>query len=440
MTENFYRLSSLVLTVLSFLILLLLCLNSYFWSDDFWFIHLFKTTNYWKATWDLYLGWDGRSLSLPYHVRNILLLIFPPEGVALFATFFFVGTGYFVARILFSAPKTIQIHFYYAIIGSIALWLLMRPHLSRSLYWPTGSHYAAMNLFLAAFAFVLFKPNAKKGWLWSLAFLGASGGANTASAAWALFFGKQAIEGEKSQWKRKLSTLVFLIFGAFPVVFAPGNFARAKSGGDNIQISSLEKLLGNFHQVFAEYMSMSKPLLIIAPVLGLLILGYNNIENNHLKSTYLKRAAIFVLAALASIAPFLFIASSASKHTSIHFQLFLLIGASFIAAWLFHSFRLLIISKKLHCVMGFLLMGSFIAIGAHQFVLGRDVKAQAENRLELLIAAEGNQSDTLKLPNIQMPSNLFTNRIWDLSVDSQGEFNLIYSEIFNTGPIVIEDQ
>lgn len=78
----------------------MLCFNAYHWSDDFWFIDNFKKHPYWKASLDLYVGWDGRTISIPYHIRNQFLLVFTPELAIVISTAFFITSGIFVSKIL----------------------------------------------------------------------------------------------------------------------------------------------------------------------------------------------------------------------------------------------------------------------------------------------------------------------------------------------------
>lgn len=429
-----------ILISLSILVFFSLCLNAYLWSDDFWFVDKFNELSLHTMIIEQYLTWDGRAITVPYVISRYLLLNhLPPELIVFFSTFFFFLTALFNAKIIFNRVSATQL-LVVSMIIAISLWFIYRPHLSRSMYWPNATMYTIANFFVFWFAYTIVrKPDYPKWLLWLIIFVAASGGANTASAVWALFFGYLILYRDQFNWKSFFFTFSALVLGSIPVVFAPGNFARASSGGGAGLSLAGNDIMGNFFIVFEEYLGMSKPLLILSPVIAILMICFMKQANeNQRRPDFLRLAAIFIVAGLASIAPFTLIPESASKHTSLHFQTFWFIGFCFLFYYVFYNLK----PPNIKLINGIvsLLFVSFVTIGIQQFILGRSVKKQAEYRLKLLESARGNTSDTLYLPPIAMSPKLFTNRIWDLSDDPEHEFNAIYKRIFNTGPIIVKDK
>ena len=364
-------------------------------------------------------------------------MFFSPEIVSIIGSLFFILIGFLIWESLINITKiniqskTVN-YFLVGLSIVVILWLSMRPHLSRSLYWPTGVHYVTINLFVALFICSLVSRVNSKFVSFLIALFAASGGPNTASAVFAFYILYRLIDNGKFIIKNEWPIIIGLMLGAFPVVFAPGNFVRASSNDGSGLILSPSLYGQNFLVVFKEYLFMSKWVFIGGLLLGLLI---QKMETNYKQKNMITLGLIFWVSAIASIAPFIFVHTAASKHTSIHFQLFGLVGTTILAMiiWNYIPFIKKIESKLvISAIMVF-----FIAIATPQIKFGKDVKKQITERHKIIDTYRGNTQDTLKLSPIIMNENFFTNRVWDLSTNPNSDFNIIYSEIFNTGPIVV---
>jgi hypothetical protein len=163
---------------------------------------------------------------------------------------------------------------------------------------------------------------------------------NTASAVWALFFAYLILYRDQFNWKSFFFIFSALVLGSIPVVFAPGNFARASTGGGAGLLLSGNDIIGNFFIVLEEYLGMSNTLMILCPVIAILMIFFKKQTNENQPGTdFLRLAAIFIVAGLASIAPFTLIPESASKHTSLHFQTYWFIGFCFLFYYIFYNLK-----------------------------------------------------------------------------------------------------
>jgi hypothetical protein len=200
-----------------------------------------------------------------------------------------------------------------------------------------------------------------------------------------------------------------LLLGTIIVFIAPGNFQRAANTTSGIKID-LFLMIKSFFIVSYKYLIMSKWFVVGGLITALSFnFNYFNTAINPLK--LIKTGAIFILSAFASVAPFSVLPEAATKHTSVHFQLLFYIGLCLI----FYSFlKKIKIKYHLYNVVIYFFILYFIVIGSHQYIMGKEVKLQLNEREKLLKMNYG-RKDTMYIDKIIVSQEIFTNRYYEYS-------------------------
>lgn len=421
-----------VLPMLAFACIVMQAFNEAFWHDDFNIVECIVRDGFFKYTYDLYLNWDGRVISPLYFARNILLLFTPHLTLPVLAAVSILVTAWFIAKSMELVLK-ISISFPAVLLLAISIWLGFTSHMARSVYWATGSYYAFANMLIFAWIYYYLKNTQRGLGFLLLTFSVASSGVNAAAVVFIVPFLLHIGRYRKFEMKKEyLTALVFLIAFSFST-FAPGNFMRAensyktKVGHDN-----LIQLFKNFLIVFKEYLFMSKFVIIGGVISGLALYRQQSTNNSALFRTL---SIVFLLAGLGSIAPFVFVPDSASKHTAIHFHTLLFISILFFCFYALGKINI----KPPAYLFAFLInaMAAFVLfIGIKQFSIGRKVKTDLDKRYALL-ESKRNTKDTVYLSALYQPPSFFATRIWDIK-NPPDNINETLSHHFNTGPVILK--
>lgn len=219
--------------------------------------------------------------------------------------------------------------------------------------------------------------------------------------------------------------LIFSIICLLAIVWSPGTFQRS---GDTFNWSIFSMLQG-FFIVLKEYLSMSLWAIIGGVFLGL-VFDLKGIGNK------IGISLFSLILGISTIIPFSPIPMVASKHTSIFFQIFIFVSIIFFTRHALDKFRIIWILKFKRVFILF-----FILFFSHQILIqlytGRKVKIQMDNRFKLVEMYSGNNIPLI-LPSIEIPSENWVSRFWDMEDDPKNFFNQSFQKYFDTGEIMVK--
>ena len=422
----------ILLTFLAGILFLATAFNSFYWMDDFWKRFDILQVGFIQFQKDIYLNWDGRAISPVYTVRNVVLY-FVDYHYSWFATLiamgFLVATSFLFLKMLalnnwkeFSIEKK----WIFTTLICCILILVFRPHLSRSLYWATGTFYIYANFFsILIMSRLLFCPESKWNWFWI--FTAVSSGPNNGVMVLAFLFLGHFLKIILLTPQNFYFLFLIGISALVLVVIAPGNFTRA---GGQIDFALMSMVLGGW-TILKEYIGMS---LWIFP--GSLIIAITLASKINQDNIALPLLICCSASALCSILPFLPMPIAASKHTSIFFQTFFLLGL--ILFWLFlkNQFYYKIPSGSIYplLIFTFLFFANQMII---QLITGRSIKIEIDKRFEIMEANRGSNMELCFAPII-IPSNNWVSRFWDISEDPTYSSNIHHQQYFETGKIKLK--
>ncbi|MFM8346580.1 MAG: hypothetical protein ACKOAR_00905, partial [Bacteroidota bacterium] len=131
-------------------------------------------------------------------------------------------------------------------------------------------------------------------------FLASLSGVNVVLSLLVFCFLAQILDLWKTTWKANVALYGLIVLGGCICSLAPGNFVRARHTGHLV----FTEIFEGFFQVFVEYFSMSKWVVISALVVAL-ILNFIGEPIRRSRTLLLKWSFVFLMSALATIVPFL---------------------------------------------------------------------------------------------------------------------------------------
>ena len=444
--KSFSNISAYLPLIASFFFLatlLLICLNAVFWTggvDDFDIKMYISEHGHWQYIKNSYLHWDGRAVSPLFLFRNVLIINWSAELIAVFTTFVLIAVSFFLQRMVSMILGYRKTDWYVSLnltfLVTLSLWLIMRPHMARSIYWATGSIYTLFNLFVFAALFYTFKKKRSLPLVYTLIFIASLSGVNVSIGLVAILSTSRFFGVWKQNWREDLILIVVLISGTALCSLAPGNFERAAVTG-KLSVNPLIMLNG-FYVVLKEYLLMSKWLIPSAFITALYLTTTLKKEFIISSRVIFRWIFIFIIGSLGTILPFMLLPGSASKHTSVYFQSFLFVAVLLMKIHIFYSIR--IYKYKiivLVCTLSFLLWGTKTAYS--QYNLGKGVKIQILKRYEYLESKRGTK-ELILLDPIKAPIYLFTTTIWDMTDNPDYYLNRMYSKYFGIGPVALKSE
>jgi len=251
-------LSSLgIITIVS---ILLLCLNTFYWADDYNFMFSLNQNGIIQNSIDGYQNWDGRMMSLTAFVQFFLLKNFQIEFVTFFWSVCFLTSGVVFFKIVQSELK-FKIKGLYKKILIVSLlvivvWLGGIVHFAQTIYWGTGGFYSFASLLGALWILLFLKfQTAKFSVLQKILFLIFSmivGGTSQNLSLGMLtliiiYIIHNELTRKRPVLKMNIFILIFTLAGLIFIVSAPGNFERMKAAGiDNFSEITVFNLFENF--------------------------------------------------------------------------------------------------------------------------------------------------------------------------------------------------
>ncbi len=141
------------------LLILSLCVNTFYWADDYAFIVNLNKNGILQNCIEGYLTWDGRMLTLGAFVQGFFLKNLSIELITFFWSLCFLGSGFLIFYIINQELKFQITNKFNKILVILMLiivsWLSGFIHFSETVYWGTGGCYS-FALLLGAIWVLLF--------------------------------------------------------------------------------------------------------------------------------------------------------------------------------------------------------------------------------------------------------------------------------------------
>ncbi|MFH1827616.1 MAG: DUF6056 family protein [bacterium] len=364
--NNIFYICTVIISV--FVIVSIISIGVFTWpkADDFSLLNQINKIGVIQHVIKVYNDWDGRAMSLGI-IQNTFLKYLPVEIISTIWASCLVLTGFLSLKtFLYLSGITLNKKSDYVIgtaIFSSVLWYGFKPHLSDTVYWATGGVYS-LALLLGAIWFYLWlrkfscKLNIRtpNGILFCLFTVYVGALTENLSCAVLAYMGVELIlfflKKDRAMVKKTILMIVLLMIGLLFIVVAPGNFIRSTYGPKSF-IMDFSVFFFNFKETLVYFLKMSKMLILSTTLSIPLILiflhyagGYEIhtkllirfLERSLLNSARLRpknvlieilQLAQFVLAALASIFPFIVVPDFVAPRASIYFMAFIFFSIYF---------------------------------------------------------------------------------------------------------------
>jgi Family of unknown function (DUF6056) len=333
------------------LIVFSLCINTFYWADDYALINDLNKNGVWQNCLSLYLTWDGRLLSLGAIIQGFFLKNLPIELITFLWSLCFLTSGALIFYII-NQELQFQIKNKYTTILivlmlTIVSWLGAYIHFSETIYWGTGGCYS-FGLLLGSIWVLWFLriQDLKIGFIQKILFLIFSMivGGTTQNLTIALhtliiiYLFYNYLKKIKSINNLNFLILISILLGLSFIMLAPGNAIRMKEAGyETFSNVTLYLILRQTSFVLFYYLCYS----IVAIVLSILVaFGIFNLLNPCTKFNKLPKIKFpktkenwiqlmfelkWLLVSLSTILPFILIPNLMAKRTVIFFVYFMIL-------------------------------------------------------------------------------------------------------------------
>jgi hypothetical protein len=416
-----------ILLIIACFLIFLTAFNSFYWLDDFWKNNEMNNRGFWRTIDWFYWNWDGRAISPVYWVRNLLLWVVPYNFsfvnsiIALFTTFY---SSVLIFKIISNHNKKLfsEYSLKFSAILFCFLWISFSAHMSRSIYWATGSFYVYSSFGLIFFIYRLYTQKLASTILLLLFFFFGLTGINISIlmillVIYTYYVCEYNLSRNAFFWTLGVSLASFVL-----VLVAPGNYKR---GEGNFEFEILQILI-NYFNTFKEFIFMFKWGFISSALFSVIFFNSN--------SKSLRNSFLFLCLAGGYLLPFAFMGGGAPKHTAITFHILLWISLFYFFSFIVTKFHLL--NEFNFKYIGLVFLIYFNIHVSRQFLLGREIKTLVEERYTILNNASGTES-IIYLDPILVQEKNHTNRFWDISVNPNDSFNLYLKQYFDTNEIIL---
>jgi Family of unknown function (DUF6056) len=417
------------------LLILSLCINTFYWADDYAFIVNLNKIGILQNAIEGYLTWDGRMLTLGAFVQAFLLKNLPIELITFVWSLCFLGSGilifYIINQELQFKIKNKYTKILLVLILMIVSWLGAYIHFSETIYWGTGGCYSFGLLLGSIWVFWFLKiQEFKINLIQKIVFFIFSiiVGGTTQNLTVALltlivvYLIYNYIKKIKSVNSFNFLILISVLLGLSFIMLAPGNAIRMKEAG-YATFSNLSFFIVFKHTLFVlvYYFYYS----IVAILLSLVAaFGIFNLLNPKIKFRTFPKIIFpksrenwahllldfkWLLVSLSTILPFILIPNLMAKRTVIYFVYFMILFVVTFCLRIFQKSFLIstdIVKPNLFSkgIISFLI----ILIGATIFVIynfqkGFVLKKEITKRENLLKNSKG-KTVYLKLINQDLTS------------------------------------
>jgi hypothetical protein len=333
----------------SVLLMLAITINTFYSSDDYAFMVKLDQKGILGNCVYGYLTWDGRFLAMAAFVQCFLLKYIQIQGVTFFWALTFVGSGFFLVKILLlelelTIAKNLQLLL--GLLLTTVFWLGSYRHISETVYWGTGGAYS-FDLLLATLWIVWFLKTKKqssstltKFLLFLFSFVVGATTQNLTLGILALLFVTLVIHwltNEKGSIGFYSLLFIAVFLGLLFITLAPGNLLRLHKTGVQTEETTIFLLIKSYLQVLLAYLKISLVLigLSIMSGFGTYFLIYPNYKLKWEFSYSIPKTkfqiAVFLkdfkwlIVSLSTVLPFMIAPGMAFPRTSLFFMYFLLL-------------------------------------------------------------------------------------------------------------------
>jgi hypothetical protein len=338
----------LLLSIFSIFFILTLCVNTFYWSDDYAFLLDLNKNGVIKHCVSWYFEWDGRTLTLGGFIQALGLLYLPIELLTFCWSVCFLASCvlafYIINEELDFGKQQLKIKLLVITSIMMTFWLSSYTFLAEVIYWGVGGYYSLILLIGAIWIFwyLKIKKNEAKiskkiGFIF-FSILAAASTQNLTISLIVLVLLTMLIDLLESNKKNMLFNLIVFISlfsGLLYITLAPGNWLRMNTVKNELGLS-LEVLVKNYFLILYYYLSRATLLLPLSFLCGtsiaLTCFSYN--KNNTIKwikfsfktnVCNLLKNTKWLLVALSSIFPFVVFPELATFRTTIYFMYFVFI-------------------------------------------------------------------------------------------------------------------
>ncbi len=345
--------SKLLLTFAYFVVLLIfsLCINTFYWADDYALINDLNKIGVVQHCIEGYLTWDGRMLSLGGFVQCFLLKNLSIELITFVWSFCFLISSFLIYSII-NQEFRFQItnkntKVLVVLVLTIVSWLGAYIHFSETIYWGTGGCYS-FGLLLGSIWVLWFLKiqDLKINLIQKIVFFIFSiiVGGTTQNLTIALvtlifiYLFYNYLKSVKSVNNFNFFILIAILLGLSFIMFAPGNSIRMKEAGYET-FSNLTFLIFFRHSLFVLvyyfYFSIVAIIFTIVVAFGIFHTQNPNTQFNKLPKIIVPKTKEnwvdlmfnfkWLLVALSTILPFILIPNLMAKRTVIYFVYFMIL-------------------------------------------------------------------------------------------------------------------
>jgi hypothetical protein len=452
---------------------ILLSFVTWQWADDFCSASSLGSQTILQRVMYGYRQWDGRIFV--GFVSGVFRTYLPRDCIIAFWSIFFILVAVVINEIIcfefrathsIPAPKLISVA-----ILTAALWYGMKSHISETVYWASGGWYSLANFVGILWCYCLIRivrngvSHAHGGKLLlivvALFLFGVLAGMCSQNlspgllALCGMSFVTSLIRNRKMDVAARLSLLsmIAVLIGTSIIVFAPGNFVRAAYAPDSFQFD-LNILKANYVYTLMIYLKLSPPLMLLSAIVGAIyfcFLSSTRIRLARLSALRISRDSLleilerikWLVAALATIAPFMLVPFFAANRSAIFFMTF---AAIFIMEATISLLGMLFVPDKnsskpdyLYAIgymaALYLLLFHLCVISSHIYYAAK-IKKQMQARHDYLNSMENRGRDVIVKPVSGVVP--FSTSFRDITTDKTDWMNTAVANYYRLNSIVLK--
>jgi hypothetical protein len=426
-----------VLAIISILAILLNCIPTFFWGDDFALYDSLKGTSLLDYAWNGYFHWDGRHLTLSGLVQTALIKYSNAPITTFFWAFSLVLFSYFLSK-YFKIKKLVLS----TGLISASLIFLFKSHAFQTVYGSTGGFYC-FNLFLFGLWLHQYAKHTEQRAKWHLYFLCVLLGMTTQNLTICLL-AIVAFDIAVGYWKTKkidkrlILVFVLLLPSMALISFAPGNQIRLNSYPDVIY--GFSSLFDAGTIIYLKAFLLSKFAFPSAAIFSLFLY-----QSGITTKLNLQHSVKYFLAALASLLPFVFIAPELfGTRTLIYFQALLFLSLIHFFSWVVNEIhKQNFIQKTLlntHVITLFIVIQllATTALSTMNLKSGADIKKDVEAREAIIYSYP--KSSEVKVDAVTIPWGhlSYMHTFWDIQRDTSDWPNSFAAKYYGVKSISIK--
>jgi hypothetical protein len=435
--NSFYSISYLVLLILSIFLIVGILINAlptFFWGDDFVLYTSLKSKGIFNFLKDVYLNWDGRSISLGGLVQTFLIRYTTAPITNFVWAISFLIASFFTVKISGYGSNLIP----YLGVFIASLIILFKNHVFQTIYWSTGGAYS-FNLLLGSFwVWIYLYKRFRKGLIFIATILVGATTQNLTLALMMIVVSDIIYEKIKSgNWHKNLIVLFILFLpGLFFISLAPGSIHRINHYSE-VSFTSLNLL---HKSAVLYYKAFSESIVAIAFAFAIAMLLYSKVKHQDSFYFFVK----YFLASVISIAPFIIlpVEVSESSRIFIYFQYFLLLAFInlFIVLFQILEKRLRTSLSKLYTLWSilnaFVILIFALSVVWINFKNGIIIQQRVKTREKIIVASPTNSD--IVLPKITVQWNCFTfmHAFHDLTDSAEYFANSSAARYYNKNSII----